>query len=52
MNAAEKHIFILQDKSTYGGSFIYHLDEGAPLVAVGFVVRNHFQFSNVEPKIQ
>ncbi|XP_014670873.1 PREDICTED: electron transfer flavoprotein-ubiquinone oxidoreductase, mitochondrial-like isoform X2 [Priapulus caudatus] len=26
------------DRFTYGGSFIYHLDEGAPLVAVGFVV--------------
>ncbi|XP_065059114.1 electron transfer flavoprotein-ubiquinone oxidoreductase, mitochondrial-like [Rhopilema esculentum] len=26
------------EKSTYGGSFIYHLNEGAPLVAVGFVV--------------
>ena len=22
----------------YGGSFMYHLDEGAPLVALGFVV--------------
>ncbi|XP_071494609.1 electron transfer flavoprotein-ubiquinone oxidoreductase, mitochondrial-like [Diadema antillarum] len=26
------------NKNTYGGSFIYHLDEGAPLVAAGFVV--------------
>ena len=26
------------DKDTYGGSFIYHLDEGEPLVAAGFVV--------------
>ncbi|XP_071949414.1 electron transfer flavoprotein-ubiquinone oxidoreductase, mitochondrial-like [Antedon mediterranea] len=23
---------------TYGGSFIYHLDEGSPLVSVGFVI--------------
>lgn len=26
------------NRSTYGGSFIYHLDEGEPMVAVGFVV--------------
>ncbi|XP_033118781.1 electron transfer flavoprotein-ubiquinone oxidoreductase, mitochondrial-like [Anneissia japonica] len=26
------------DFKTYGGSFLYHLDEGSPLVAVGFVV--------------
>jgi electron-transferring-flavoprotein dehydrogenase len=26
------------DKSTYGGSFLYHLNEPTPLVAVGFVV--------------
>ncbi|CAH3023265.1 unnamed protein product, partial [Porites evermanni] len=27
-----------QDKDTYGGSFLYHLEEDTPLVAVGFVV--------------
>jgi electron-transferring-flavoprotein dehydrogenase len=27
-----------QDKNTYGGSFLYHLNESTPLVAVGFVV--------------
>lgn len=26
------------DRHTYGGSFLYHLNEGEPLVAVGFVV--------------
>uniref|UniRef100_A0A2M4A6I3 Electron transfer flavoprotein-ubiquinone oxidoreductase n=1 Tax=Anopheles triannulatus TaxID=58253 RepID=A0A2M4A6I3_9DIPT len=26
------------DKNTYGGSFLYHLNEPTPLVAVGFVV--------------
>ncbi|XP_046489340.1 electron transfer flavoprotein-ubiquinone oxidoreductase, mitochondrial [Neodiprion pinetum] len=26
------------DKNTYGGSFLYHLNEDTPLVAVGFVV--------------
>ncbi|XP_050543740.1 electron transfer flavoprotein-ubiquinone oxidoreductase, mitochondrial isoform X1 [Daktulosphaira vitifoliae] len=26
------------DKNTYGGSFIYHLNESTPLVAAGFVV--------------
>uniref|UniRef100_A0A182Q739 Electron transfer flavoprotein-ubiquinone oxidoreductase n=1 Tax=Anopheles farauti TaxID=69004 RepID=A0A182Q739_9DIPT len=26
------------DKNTYGGSFLYHLNEETPLVAVGFVV--------------
>jgi hypothetical protein len=28
-----------QDKNTYAGSFIYHLDEG-PLVSIGYVVSN------------
>ncbi|KAK1904212.1 Electron transfer flavoprotein-ubiquinone oxidoreductase mitochondrial [Dissostichus eleginoides] len=27
------------NRNTYGGSFLYHLDEGEPLVALGFVVR-------------
>ncbi|XP_071846903.1 electron transfer flavoprotein-ubiquinone oxidoreductase, mitochondrial-like isoform X2 [Apostichopus japonicus] len=26
------------DRHTYGGSFLYHLNEGSPLVAVGFVI--------------
>lgn len=26
------------DKNTYGGSFLYHLNEDSPLIAVGFVV--------------
>ncbi|XP_054712052.1 electron transfer flavoprotein-ubiquinone oxidoreductase, mitochondrial-like [Uloborus diversus] len=26
------------DRKTYGGSFLYHLDEGSPLVVVGFVI--------------
>lgn len=26
------------NRKTYGGSFLYHLDEGAPLVTIGFVV--------------
>ena len=26
------------DKFTYGGSFLYHLNESTPLIAVGFVV--------------
>ena len=26
------------NRSTYGGSFLYHLNEGEPLVALGFVV--------------
>jgi len=29
---------LVQDKDTYGGSFLYHLNEDSPLVAVGFVV--------------
>lgn len=31
------------NRNTYGGSFLYHLNEGEPLVALGFVVR--FVFS-------
>ncbi|EDV24932.1 uncharacterized protein TRIADDRAFT_56357 [Trichoplax adhaerens] len=26
------------DRSVYGGSFLYHLNEGSPMIAVGFVV--------------
>ncbi|XP_070554079.1 electron transfer flavoprotein-ubiquinone oxidoreductase, mitochondrial-like [Ptychodera flava] len=26
------------NRHTYGGSFLYHLDEGSPLIALGFVV--------------
>uniref|UniRef100_A0A2R5LJQ2 Electron transfer flavoprotein-ubiquinone oxidoreductase n=1 Tax=Ornithodoros turicata TaxID=34597 RepID=A0A2R5LJQ2_9ACAR len=26
------------DRTTYGGAFLYHLDEGSPLVSLGFVV--------------
>lgn len=26
------------DRHTYGGSFLYHLNESEPLVALGFVV--------------
>ncbi|KAI4819643.1 hypothetical protein KUCAC02_004883, partial [Chaenocephalus aceratus] len=26
------------NRNTYGGSFLYHLDEGEPLVALGFVI--------------
>lgn len=29
---------IFQDKNTYGGSFLYHLNESSPLIAVGFVI--------------
>ncbi len=29
---------LLQSKNVYGGSFIYHLGEETPLVALGFVV--------------
>lgn len=32
------------DKNTYGGSFIYHLNEGEPLVAAGFVVSSFKMF--------
>jgi len=37
------------NKSTYGGSFIYHLDEGAPLVSVGFVVGLDYQNPFLSP---
>ena len=29
---------IISDKNTYGGSFLYHLNEPTPIVAVGFVI--------------
>ena len=29
------------NRNTYGGSFLYHLNEGEPLVALGFVVSNN-----------
>lgn len=30
--------FLFQDPHTYGGSFLYHLNESSPLIAVGFVI--------------
>ena len=29
---------MLQDRHTYGGSFLYHLNEPTPMIAVGFAV--------------
>ena len=29
---------LAQDKNTYGGSFLYHLKEDTPIIAVGFVI--------------
>ncbi|XP_035224138.1 electron transfer flavoprotein-ubiquinone oxidoreductase, mitochondrial-like isoform X1 [Stegodyphus dumicola] len=34
---------------TYGGSFLYHLDEGAPLVTVGFVIGLDYNNSYISP---
>ena len=39
----------LQDYKTYGGSFVYHLDEGgAPLVVCGFVVGQMTDYSGLK----
>ncbi|XP_040188282.1 electron transfer flavoprotein-ubiquinone oxidoreductase, mitochondrial [Rana temporaria] len=37
------------DRHTYGGSFLYHLDEGEPLVALGFVVGLDYQNPYLNP---
>ncbi|XP_071453065.1 electron transfer flavoprotein-ubiquinone oxidoreductase, mitochondrial [Hetaerina americana] len=37
------------DKNTYGGSFLYHLNEPSPLVAVGFVVGLDYQNPYISP---
>ncbi|XP_014437884.1 electron transfer flavoprotein-ubiquinone oxidoreductase, mitochondrial [Tupaia chinensis] len=37
------------DRHTYGGSFLYHLNEGEPLVAVGFVVGLDYQNPFLSP---
>ncbi|XP_013920632.1 PREDICTED: electron transfer flavoprotein-ubiquinone oxidoreductase, mitochondrial [Thamnophis sirtalis] len=37
------------DRYTYGGSFLYHLNEGEPLVAVGFVVGLDYQNPFLSP---
>ena len=43
-------INVLQDYKTYGGSFVYHLDEGgAPLVVCGFVVGQMTDYSGLKP---
>lgn len=34
------------NRNTYGGSFLYHLNEGEPLVALGFVVSLFFRRMN------
>ena len=40
---------MLQTKDLYGGSFMYHLDEGAPLAALGYVVGLDYQNPYVNP---
>ncbi|KAG1658466.1 Electron transfer flavoprotein-ubiquinone oxidoreductase, mitochondrial [Nymphon striatum] len=40
---------LYRNKNMYGGSFIYHLDEGAPLIAVGFVIGLDYQNPYVSP---
>ncbi|CAJ0938665.1 unnamed protein product [Ranitomeya imitator] len=37
------------DRHTYGGSFLYHLNEGEPLVALGFVVGLDYQNPYINP---
>ncbi|MGH0125999.1 UNVERIFIED_CONTAM: hypothetical protein FKN15_015134 [Acipenser sinensis] len=37
------------DRHSYGGSFLYHLNEGEPLVALGFVVGLHYQNPYMNP---
>uniref|UniRef100_UPI00358F69B6 electron transfer flavoprotein-ubiquinone oxidoreductase, mitochondrial isoform X2 n=1 Tax=Myxine glutinosa TaxID=7769 RepID=UPI00358F69B6 len=37
------------DRNTYGGSFIYHLNEGEPLLAVGFVVGLDYENPYLNP---
>ncbi|BES89906.1 electron transfer flavoprotein-ubiquinone oxidoreductase [Nesidiocoris tenuis] len=37
------------DKSTYGGSFLYHLNESSPIIAIGFVVGLDFTNPYLSP---
>ncbi|XP_014776714.1 electron transfer flavoprotein-ubiquinone oxidoreductase, mitochondrial [Octopus bimaculoides] len=37
------------DMHTYGGSFLYHLGEGEPLVAIGFVIALDYQNPYLNP---
>jgi electron-transferring-flavoprotein dehydrogenase len=37
------------DKNTYGGSFLYHLNEPTPLIAVGVVVGLDYQNPYISP---
>lgn len=37
------------DKHTYGGSFLYHLNDSTPLIAVGFVVGLDYQNPYLSP---
>ncbi|XP_033211343.1 electron transfer flavoprotein-ubiquinone oxidoreductase, mitochondrial [Belonocnema kinseyi] len=37
------------DKNTYGGSFLYHLNEDTPLIAIGFVVGLDYQNPYLSP---
>jgi electron-transferring-flavoprotein dehydrogenase len=47
---AKKKFFALhQDKNTYGGSFLYHLNEPTPLVAVGFVLALDYTNPYISP---
>lgn len=39
----------MQTKDVYGGSFQYHLDEGSPLVSLGFVVGLDYRNPYISP---
>ena len=41
--------FPVQKLDTYGGSFLYHLDEGSPTVVVGFVVCLDYKNPYISP---
>lgn len=40
------------DKNTYGGSFLYHLKEEQPVVAVGFVIGLDYSNPYISPFLE
>jgi electron-transferring-flavoprotein dehydrogenase len=40
---------MLQDAHTYGGSFLYHLNEPTPMIAVGFALGLDYSNPYINP---
>jgi flavin-dependent dehydrogenase len=47
--SANNLLYLLQDAHTYGGSFLYHLNETTPMIAVGFSIGLDYSNPYISP---